>query len=196
MGIEGLNPGQKDPILRPFYNEGYLPAMQNVDISSFLPSQWREYRDLRLSALRESPDAFGSTHAASALIPDSKWRARLEHAMSGNDLPMVALVDAERVGLAWVTIVYPETDVAHLIQMWVKPEFRGKGVGRSLVAAAITWAREHAVRTLVLKVTCGNVPAVNLYRSMGFEPVGALAPLRPGSDLLEQTMQLSLVTDQ
>lgn len=165
---------------------------QNVVISSFLPSQWQEYRDLRLSALKDSPDAFGSTFAESALIPDSKWRLRLEQVRPDRDLPMVAMVDAERVGLGWATIEKPETDVAHLYQMWVRPEFRARGIGQSLVASAVAWARKHTVGTLVLQVTCGNEPAIKLYKSMGFETIGAPVPLRPGSDLLEWIMQLNL----
>jgi len=164
--------------------------MYEITIRPFIPSEWREYRDLRLRALKESPDAFGSTFEKSSLIPDSEWKARLERVSPHTDLPMAAMAGDEAVGLAWAKRENPDDDVAHLYQMWVAPEFRGAGIGRGLVDAAVNWARDRGVKAMVLDVTCGNVPAARLYESMGFRPVGTPVPLRPGSDLLEQTMEL------
>jgi len=164
--------------------------MHEITIRPFLASEWREYRDLRLRALKESPDAFGSTFETSSLIPDPEWVSRLERVSPHTDLPMGAMAGGEPVGLAWAKIENPDDDVAHLYQMWVAPEFRGAGIGRRLVNAAINWARDRGVKVMVLDVTCGNVPAARLYESMGFRPVGIPVPLRPGSDLLEQTMEL------
>jgi len=170
---------------------GKVPdPMPGIAIRPFLPNEWRRYRDLRLRALQDSPDAFGSTFETSSLIPDSEWKARLERVSPRTDLPMGAMAGGEPVGLAWAKIENPDDGVAHLYQMWVAPEFRGAGVGRGLVDAAVNWARDRGVKAMVLDVTCGNVPATRLYESMGFQPVGTPVPLRPGSDLLEQTMEL------
>ena len=66
-----------------------------------LPHEWRVYRDLRLSALADSPDAFGMTFAEEQCRPDTEWSSRLE---SGADrrwnLPMVAEIGAQPIGLA------------------------------------------------------------------------------------------------
>jgi hypothetical protein len=48
-----------------------------LSVRKFAPHEWRLYRDLRLRALRELPDAFGSTFAREAERTDDEWTARL-----------------------------------------------------------------------------------------------------------------------
>jgi GNAT superfamily N-acetyltransferase len=61
-----------------------------------------------------------------------------------------------------------------------------------LLEAVIAWARAKNARYLDLGVTLGNSPAMRLYTRIGFEPVGAPQPFRPGSELLGQPMRLKL----
>jgi ribosomal protein S18 acetylase RimI-like enzyme len=148
---------------------------------------------LRLRALRDSPDAFGSTFAREADRSDGDWTSRLVlGAASPRDLPLIAEWDREPVGLAWARIDELEPDAAHLYQMWVAPQQRGSGIGTALLAAAIEWARSAHARFVVLGVTCGNTSAVRLYSRAGFAPIGEPQPLRAGSRLLSQSMRLAL----
>ena len=163
-------------------------------VRTFRAAEWREYRDVRLRALRESPDAFGSTYEESCTYPDDAWIARLRDMLPRTDHPMAATIDDEIVGLAWAKIEPPDADVAHLYQMWVDPDSRGQGIGRALIDSAISWARDRHVARVLLDVTCGDRPARRLYEAVGFRPVGTPHPIREGSDLLEQTMELQLGT--
>lgn len=165
-------------------------------VRRFTADEWRMYRGLRLRALADSPDAFGSTLAREAAFPDSDWRNRLaDGASSPRALPLVALVDDAPAGLAWARIADSDTDVAHLYQVWVAPEHRGRGAGRLLVEAAIAWARESGLRALLLDVTVSNGAAVQLYRRLGFTDAGDTQPMREGSALRSQPMQLVLDDD-
>jgi GNAT superfamily N-acetyltransferase len=162
-------------------------------IRTFVPDEWRTYRDLRLRALADAPDAFGRTLAQEKDRPDAEWLDRLA---SGADrrwnLPLLAEVGKEPIGLAWGRIEESRPEVANLYQMWVAPEYRGLGVGQMLLEAVIAWAREADAHQLALGVTCGDTPAMRLYTHADFKPVGQPQPLRPGSDLLAQPMVLVL----
>jgi ribosomal-protein-alanine acetyltransferase len=55
-----------------------------------------------------------------------------------------------------------------ILNVAVRPEERGRGVGRRLVEAALA----HAPGTCFLEVRQSNKPAIRLYESLGFERVG------------------------
>ena len=162
-------------------------------VRRLLPHEWRSYRELRLRALAESPNAFGSTVEIEQSKPDEYWAERLSlTAASQFQVPMVAEADGKLVGLLWGWIDSSKPDIAHLFQMWVSPEARGRGLGALLLDSAIEWARDVRVRSVLLRVTCGNSPANRLYMRAGFAPVGEPEPLRPGSSVLAQPMALAL----
>ena len=164
-----------------------------VIVRRFSPAEWRLYRDLRLRALAESADAFGSTLAHESVRPDDEWASRLAKGVSSTrDLPVVAHVDGTAAGLAWGRINDADADVAHVYQVWVAPEYRGFGAGRALLDAVVDWAKSSGTRTIGLSVTCGDSPALRLYHRAGFVAVGDPQPLRPGSALRSQGMHLTL----
>jgi ribosomal protein S18 acetylase RimI-like enzyme len=161
-------------------------------VRPFRADEWPTYRELRLRALADAPDAFGSTLAHEAARSDAEWSSRLATGVhSESDLPLVAEVSGEPIGLAWGRIE-SDPDIATLYQMWVAPERRGLGAGRMLVEAVIAWATSRNARYLTLAVTCGNNAAWRLYERAGFQPIGEPRPLRPGAALLSQPMALAL----
>jgi len=164
-------------------------------IRIFAPHEWLTYRDLRLRALADSSDAFGGTLAQETGRPDTEWSSRLTSGVESRwDLPLLAEVGGEPIGLAWGRIESSNPDAANLYQMWVTPNYRGLGAGQMLLEAVIAWASAANVCYLALAVTCGNSPAMHLYVRAGFKPVGEPEPLRPGSELLAQPMRLALRT--
>ena len=56
--------------------------------------------------------------------------------------------------------------------MLVAREWRGRGVGSALVAAAIDRSRERGLHKLCLSVFPHNEAAIALYRKFGFEEEG------------------------
>ena len=162
-------------------------------IRTFAPHEWGTYRDLRLRSLADSPDAFGRTLAEEQGRSDAEWSSRLAASADLNwELPLVAEVDGEPIGLAWGRIDRSNPDMAHLYQMWVAPSHRRLGAGQMLLEAVIAWAKARNARFLDLGVTCGDSPARRLYARAGFEPVGEPQHFRPGSELLGQPMRLKL----
>lgn len=56
----------------------------------------------------------------------------------------------------------------------VIPGYRGRGLGRALVARAAAGFLAAGAGRVYLEVTAGNEPAVRLYRSLGFRPTRTL----------------------
>ncbi|HWR50745.1 MAG TPA: GNAT family N-acetyltransferase, partial [Bryobacteraceae bacterium] len=139
-----------------------------ITVRRFAPDEWRAYRELRLRALVESPESFGSTHAREVSRSDQEWEARLREGVKAEaQLPLVALSDDVPVGLAWGRQDANDASVAHLFQVWVAPEARARGIGRLLLDAVIGWAKTRSVRAIRLGVTPSHPAALRLYRRAG-----------------------------
>lgn len=135
-----------------------------VALASIGPEDWRRWRALRLAALAEAPEAFGSTLAEWSRAGDveSRWRDRL----GGVALNLVASRSGVDVGM--VSATAPLASEVELISMWVAPEARGQGVGDALVDAVVGWAVAQGVSRVALSVRNGNEAAIALYRRHGF----------------------------
>ena len=164
-----------------------------ISIRPIAAHEWQKYRDIRLRALKDSPDAFGSTWEREILLTDESWSTRIAAAAKSSDNEAFFAVSGEQAhGLIWAQISEKESNVACLYQMWVDPAVRGLGVGRSLLTEALAWARRNGARHVQLGVTVADSPALKFYRSQGFLSVGKAEPLREGSGLMAQTMVLEL----
>ncbi len=60
-------------------------------------------------------------------------------------------------------------DERFLFDIYVEPEHRGHGVGRWMLETALERARKQRFARVALHVLRDNVPALSLYRSLGFE---------------------------
>jgi GNAT superfamily N-acetyltransferase len=157
--------------------------------------QWRQWRDLRLRALAESPRAFGSTYQENAGYPDETWLERTR-ALAGAAQDRAMFVAIDPTADIWIGCAggFADEDdgIASLISMWVSPEHRGRGVGRSLVEAVIGWARATGYERLRLDVVRGQDSAVRLYSRLGFRPTGRWIPMPRDPSLIEDEMVLPL----
>ncbi|MGH8855729.1 MAG: GNAT family N-acetyltransferase [Telluria sp.] len=157
------------------------------------PDEGEAYRAIRLRALQDAPDAFGSTLALEQTRPLENWTARLEQAASsGIDCPLAAEADGELVGLAWAKVDAVDAGLVNLYQMWMAPQWRGQGVAGTLLRAAIAWAGARGARAVELGVNCANPAAIGLYARAGFVTVSSPYPMREGTTLMEQRMRLTL----
>ena len=82
--------------------------------------------------------------------------------------------DGRVVGYAMVRRFQPGLEGWLIANVAVAPEFRGRGIGRALVAACLEYARAHGARWAALQVRADNIPALRLYRSLGFVEIGRI----------------------
>ncbi len=139
---------------------------------------------MRLRALADAPDAFGTTHVEALARPEEWWTDWAERsATSATQAMFLAWDGAEAVGIAGI---FHHDDVWQVISMWVEPDWRGCGVGRGLLDAAVGFA-EGEVR---LSVTDGNDDARRLYERYGFVDIGQSEPLRSNPALTVRELRL------
>jgi Cys-tRNA(Pro) deacylase len=139
-----------------------------VDIEQITPDEWERWRELRLAALSDAPDAFGSNLAQWFDAPEQRWRDRLGWRSAAN---FVAALDGQDVGMA-SGIESDDPGLAELISMWVAPTGRGRGVGDALLEAVRRWAAARGIPVLALDVVVTNEAARALYARHGFAVVG------------------------
>ncbi|MCB1691408.1 MAG: GNAT family N-acetyltransferase, partial [Pseudomonadales bacterium] len=151
-----------------------------------------QYREVRLAALLDSPDAFATVYEDAVARTNDQWQAFVRDKSPVFD----RLLFVERAGvpggLVWGHISPDSPDEAHVFQMWVDPSLRGQGAGKRLMDSVVSWARESGAGLVSLDVTLGNEPAIRLYLGAGFAFTGESRPLRPGSALRERSMVLAL----
>ena len=71
-----------------------------LEVRRLRADDWQAYRNLRLRALADSPDAFGSTWEVEHAKPDEYWAGRLSSAVTSQwQLPLVAEAGTALVGL-------------------------------------------------------------------------------------------------
>lgn len=155
--------------------------------------EWRTYQALRLGALRDCPDAFGSTYAVESTHPEHFWQERIQAACaSETDRVLFAEKEGQACGVVWCKLSASEPVLADIYQMWVAPSARGLRAGFALLDTAVQWAKSRQAACVRLGVTLTNEAAVRLYESYGFVPSGEPEPLREGSSLMSQTLVLDL----
>lgn len=73
--------------------------------------------------------------------------------------------DGQIIGYCGMWLVMDE---AHITNIAVLPQFRGKKLGEALMRQAMTLAREEGAQTMTLEVRVSNTVAQSLYRKLGF----------------------------
>jgi GNAT superfamily N-acetyltransferase len=152
---------------------------------------WRAVRALRLRALADAPDAFEMTLAQAEQWTDEDWRRRV--AERDERLTLVEEdEDGNLVGMA-VGLFEPAARVAHLVGMFVEPGRRRARLGRGLMEAVESWARQVDAARIELEVNPEMVPAVRLYERCGFERSGRSRALssRPPVTVIEMSKTLT-----
>jgi ribosomal protein S18 acetylase RimI-like enzyme len=145
-----------------------------VSLTRLQPQEWQRLRSIRLRALIDAPDAFGTTfEEANAWSPDDWCRQLMT-------LPtVVAVKDGVDVGMARYAPDETRQGTGWLISLWVDPSARRMGAGSALTDAVVDLARAAGAIRLLLDVADGNAAAVALYEARGFVSNGQTGSLPP-----------------
>ena len=144
--------------------------MNNIEITRFCKKDWETYKSLRLRSLKDAPGSFGSTFKREIEFTE-EWKSRINpNRKSIKVLPLVVKLNDKPVGLTSGVVHQPESNTAHVYQMWGLNECRGNGIRRLLRQEIEKWAQSMNMKTLSLGVTISNKEAFYLYTSLGLTP--------------------------
>lgn len=138
-------------------------------ISQLNPDRWDEYRQLRLEALKEAPEAFESSYEDVKKEPKIAWGKRLQKARKKEGQIIVfAETNNNLVGMA-AAFWGSEDDSAELISLYVNKQHRRAGLGRKLTETVL---KEVASLPQITKLKVGAYTTqkivLKLYAKCGF----------------------------
>ena len=140
------------------------------------------HRELRLRALRDSPESFADAAEEVEQRPSSYWEGLTRSVTEPDRHVMFLACDGDTaVGSIYGLRDREHRDVARIGGTWVTPSHRRRGVGRKLLEAVVSWARGHGFSRLALWAPSANAAALALYRQAGFKNTGRRRPLRNNS---------------
>ena len=144
---------------------------------------------LRLESLEGEPFAFGKAVEEHRATPIDVFAVRCRDAAAGA-LHLGAFEGGRMVGMATFLrdTGFKERHKGRVFGVYVSPEFRGKGVGRLLIAELLERAmRDSSLEQILLAVATTQVAAKGLYRSLGFEVYGTEPrALKIGADYVDE----------
>ena len=162
-----------------------------MEIVELPVEEWQAYRDLRLRALREDPQAFSSTYATAMESPEETWKRRLEEARKGErGWLLFAREQGRLVGMIGAYVEENATDTVTIVSVYVPKEERGKGISAGLMESVLQrLSRKPSLKRAQLAVNKDQAAALTLYKKFGFRQTGS-EPLRMGDGSLAEELTM------
>ena len=159
-----------------FAEAGWVTARHGEADSEFqMASVSRASRAVRrLLPPSPPPVSVSTTVTPGWLASDERARTHHDDAITVLEGPdqvgfvSVPSTDSDDAGLAARGRVACEGDWAGIIDVWVSPDHRRRGLGLVVMAAILGWAAERGATTAYLQVRGDNAPGIALYDTLGF----------------------------
>lgn len=133
---------------------------------------------VRLGTSKDAQPVFAMVKELAALH-DLAYQVSSKTEMLAKDLDrgicgcLVAMNAADQcvIGFAtsWLFVTVKDGKMAHLEDIYVRPESRGLGIGKALMVGSLLWAQSRGAVAMDLRVQDGNTSARGMYKAMGFE---------------------------
>lgn len=102
----------------------------------------------------------------------------LSHFITSPDANLIVVEDKDEIVASGYALIretekdyYNFKKYAYLGFMFVKPEYRGKGINKIITDELINWAKSKNISEVRLDVYAQNESAIKAYEKAGFEPL-------------------------
>lgn len=134
----------------------------------------RKYREIRLESLKNFPEGFGATYEEESKAIKLDFETHIEQQAIHKFI--IGAFDKEN--LIGICGFYQEASFktkhrGGIIQMYVKPNYKGNGIGLQLLNTTIVEAfKIPELEQLILGVVTNNISANKIYEKAGFQEYG------------------------
>jgi aminoglycoside 6'-N-acetyltransferase I len=143
-----------------------------MSVETVRRSQLDDWRRMRAALWPECPDEQHAREMADILGDPEFNAAFLAHAPDG--LPVGFLEVSIRLSAEGCK----PGRIGYVEGWFVEPDWRGKGLGASLIHAAESWAAERGCREMASDSDVDNVGGCQAHRCLGYQEVSLLAHFR------------------
>ena len=124
-------------------------------------------KNIRLELLQKEPTSFGSSYEEESVFENYIWVNRL----TKPNIKTVGAFDGEELIGIVLGVQNPRKKMNHIMEinsMYVKEEYRGKGIGKALIDRLLSEIDTNEVEMIRLSVVSTNQQAIALYKKIGF----------------------------
>lgn len=132
----------------------------------FQATDWRQYKAIRLEALKAEPAVFASSYAEQLLFPDEYWQNRL---CDNNCAYFGLYLGDELIGMSGIMCDAHHDREAELIASYIRKEYRGMDVAQLFYKARIEWARKTGIKRLIISHRESNAASRKANQRAGFQ---------------------------
>jgi RimJ/RimL family protein N-acetyltransferase len=130
----------------------------------------QEYKNLRIEALADSPQAFLDSVEEAMLLSEEEWIKRSQNML-------FIEIENKLIGMGgfYADNKAKKAHVANLVSVFITKEFRGKGYGKILLQGIIEEIKKNPEYTKIeMGAITSQTNAIALYEKCGFQAVGKL----------------------
>lgn len=152
-----------------------MSEASNFQIVALQPERWKEFRDLRLEALKLHPQTFVSLFEEEVEFSPSQWQSFLIQ----DKYEYLFVQDRNRnlVGMG-ALVWHPGKKYVHMAELgsvFIKSEFRRQKAFTQLFNSLEAVGKQRDLEKLISYCATGNVSSVSAYVKNGFKIVGNLS---------------------
>jgi ribosomal protein S18 acetylase RimI-like enzyme len=142
------------------------PVHPSLTVRLLGVDDWHDLQAARISALRDSPDAFVATPADEQARSPEDWKLSIKRSVWAG-----VWDNSQIVGIACLSAAEPSAPQRPFIEsVWLKPHYRGQDLVRDMLKVLEGSARGDGATHLQLWVLENNGAAVRAYDKLDFRP--------------------------
>ncbi len=144
-------------------------VIQSINIIELQDHEGDLCKELRLRALKDSPESFGESFSEANGRSQEYWQKMTKSLTPpGKNRMFIAIDQDAHYGSAFFLLDKDDEKAARVGGMWVDSAFRRKGIGQALLSRIFTWARTNQFEKLKLWVEATPTEVKLFYQKSGF----------------------------